>query len=230
MLGGARWQLQSENIFGMKTTNWKQKCQIVSQTPDICVADLYKQTVTLTFYSTFAWYKWIKVIPLFLQLQHLPVGIDLHVKSQLDVKQVLIVFQLVVHLASHALQLLLLLTEFVLPNLPLPVQSPLQLLKAALQHHFLYEWKSNIRQMLTWEPTANTNNKAPWNNSMPKRHKYSQSKVIRKTKKKKKVSTFPNSNNFLHHVTEQKELQRQHLPCYRTLYHEHDSEAESLRS
>lgn len=58
MLGGARRQLQSENIFRMKTTNWKQKQQIVSQTPDIqvpcCVADLYKQTVTLMSYSSFA--------------------------------------------------------------------------------------------------------------------------------------------------------------------------------
>lgn len=36
---------------------------------------------------------------------------------------------------------------------------------------------------------------------MPKVHKYSQSKVIREKKKQKNrtVSTFPNSNNFLHH-------------------------------
>ena len=76
-------------------------------------------------------------VPLLLHLKHLPVSIDLHVQSELDVKQVLVVFQLAVHLTPHVQQLLLLLIQFVLPDLPLPVQSPLQLLRADLQLHFL---------------------------------------------------------------------------------------------
>lgn len=119
--------------------------------------------------SSVAWRTQITAIPLFLHLQHLPVGIDLHVQSQFDVQQVLVVFQLAVHLASHVQQLLLLLTQFLLTNLPLPVKSPLQLLKAAFQHHFLTGGGNNKTNVISKNgPFANIT-QTSWNNK--DRHK-----------------------------------------------------------
>lgn len=40
-------------------------------------------------------------IPLLLSLQQLPVRTNLHIKSELDIKELLVLIQLLLHLLSH---------------------------------------------------------------------------------------------------------------------------------
>ena len=64
--------------------------------------------------------------PLLLSLQQLPVGTNLHIQSQLDVQQLLVLVQLLLHLLPHLGHFSVLLSQQAASGVPLPRQSVLQ--------------------------------------------------------------------------------------------------------
>lgn len=70
--------------------------------------------------------------PLLLALQQLAVGIDLHVQSQLDVQQLLVLVQLLLHACPHLGHLPVLVGEQAPVGLALPGQGVLQIVQLCL--------------------------------------------------------------------------------------------------
>ena len=64
--------------------------------------------------------------PLLLSFQQLPVGTNLHIQSQLDVQQLLVLVQLLLHLLPHLGHFSVLLSQQAASGVPLPRQSVLQ--------------------------------------------------------------------------------------------------------
>lgn len=62
-------------------------------------------------------------IPLLLSLQQLPVGTNLHIQSQLDVQELLILIQLLLHLLPHLCHFSVLLSQHAAGGVPLPRQG-----------------------------------------------------------------------------------------------------------
>lgn len=64
--------------------------------------------------------------PLLLSLQQLPVSTNLHIQSQLDVQELLVLVQLLLHLLPHLGHFSLLLPQQATGGVPLPRQGVLQ--------------------------------------------------------------------------------------------------------
>lgn len=86
------------------------------------------------------------VLPLLLTLQQFPIGVDLHVQGQFDIQQLLILFQLLLHLGSYLCDLALFISQHLTAQILLMSQSSLQVTDAILPASCLLMVMTQVRR------------------------------------------------------------------------------------